>query len=116
MAKTPKKIKAHFFQTAGGAEPVREWLKALDAEDRKAIGYDIATVEYGWPIGMPICRALGEGLFEVRSNLSSKRIARVLFCATEGRLVLLHGFIKKTQKTPKTDLVLARARKKEIKQ
>jgi Phage derived protein Gp49-like (DUF891) len=75
-----KRIQAIFFRTEGGGEPVREWLKSLTPiEDRKQIGVDIKTVEFGWPIGMPVCRPLGDGLYEIRSNLSSKRIARVVF-------------------------------------
>jgi phage-related protein len=114
VPETPKKIAASFYQNAAGTEPVRDWLKGLGEEDRRIIGYDIATVEYGWPIGMPTCRPMGDGLFEVRSNVMGKRIARVLFCTAEGRLILLHGFIKKAQKTPKADLDLAKARMKEI--
>lgn len=112
--KPPKKVQAFFYATPGGKEPVRDWLKDLDDEDRKIIGQDIATVEYGWPIGMPTCRAMGDGLFEVRSSLTGKRIARVLFCTAEEKLVLLHGFIKKTKTTPKEDLALAKKRKKEL--
>jgi phage-related protein len=93
---------------------VRDWLKALDAEDRKIIGEDIKDVEFSWPIGMPLCRALGKGLWEVRSDLTQGRIARVLFCIVESRMVLLHAFIKKTQKTPEADLELATKRKKEV--
>ena len=94
----PKKLVARFYATAGGSEPVREWLKRLDAEDCKIIGDDIATVEFGWPIGMPVCRPLSGGLFEVRSMLTGNRIARVLFCTAKGELVLLHGFEKKPGK------------------
>ncbi len=112
--KPPKKIQAFFYATPGGKEPVRDWLKDLEDDDRKIIGFDIATVEYGWPIGMPTCRAMGDGLFEVRSSLTGKRIARVLFCTAGEKLVLLHGFIKKTRTTPKEDLALAKKRKKEI--
>jgi len=92
--------------------PVREWLLDLAEEDRKLIGDDIRTAEFGWPIGMPLCRPMAshKGLWEVRTNLSGKRIARVLFCAHEGEMILLHGFIKKTQKTPKADLDLAMKR------
>lgn len=110
----PKKVSARFYRSASGAEPVREWLLDLDKEDRKAIGNDIATVEYSWPVGMPTCAPLGAGLYEVRTNLPGKRIARVLFCFWEGGLVLLHGFIKKTRKTPQTDLDLARQRQREV--
>lgn len=109
-----KKIPAAFYQSGAGREPVREWLKALDAEDRKVIGEDIATVEYGWPIGMPICRPLGQGLWEVRSTLRNNRIARVIFGIVRNQMILLHGFIKKTQQTPDEDLSLARKRLKEI--
>ena len=68
-----KKIPAAFYQSGAGREPVREWLKARDAEDRKVIGEDIATVEYGWPIGMPTCRPLGQGLWVVRSEITGSR-------------------------------------------
>lgn len=92
------------------AEPVKEWLRSLPQEDRKQIGEDLQLVEYGWPIGMPVCRPLGDGLFEVRSNLRS-RISRVIFFPTDGKMILLHAFLKTTQKTPKQDLALARQRK-----
>lgn len=114
MAKRPKKVPAFFFQTASGAEPVREWLKDLDDKDRRVIGEDIATVEYGWPVGMPICRPLGDGLWEVRSSLPSRREARIIFSVIDEQMVLLHGFIKKTQKTPKAELDLALKRLKDI--
>jgi len=93
---------------------MRDWLKSLKPiEDRKQIGVDMKTVEFGWPVGMPVCRPLGDGLYEVRSSLSQNRIARVLFYIdTKGRMVLLHGFIKKTQKTPQQDLELAVQRMK----
>lgn len=108
-----KRIHAIFFRTEAGNEPVRDWLKSLiPIEDRKQIGIDIKTVEFGWPIGMPTCRPLGNGLYEVRSTLSSQRIARVLFYIdAKSRMVLLHSFIKKSQKTPKTDLELAQKNK-----
>jgi phage-related protein len=108
-----KKIEVIFFRTGAGGEPVREWLRSLSPiEDRKQIGVDIKTVEFGWPIGMPVCRPLGDGLYEVRSSLTQNRIARVLFYIdAKGRMVLLHGFIKKTQKTPPADLELARKNK-----
>lgn len=110
-----KRIHAFFFRTAAGGEPVREWLKSLHPiEDRKRIGTDIRTVEFGWPIGMPTCRGLQDGLFEVRTNLTNGRIARVLFYIdVQGRMVLLHGFIKKTQKTPDADINLARRNKRQ---
>lgn len=92
---------------------MREWLKGLPlSEDRKRIGEDIKTVEFGWPIGMPTCKPLGDGIYEVRTRLGQNRIARVLFYIdTRNRMVLLHGFIKKTQKTPSEDLELAKRNK-----
>lgn len=110
----PKKLAAFFYETAAGTLPVREWLLAMSDEDRKIIGDDIATAEFGWPVGMPVCRPMGGGLFELRSDLTGNRIARVLFCTAKGQLVLLHGFEKKTQKTPASDLTLAKKRMKEI--
>ncbi len=109
-----KKLPEAFFQTGSGAEPVREWLQSLDAEDRRTIGVDIATAEFGWPVGMLICRGLGQGLSEIRSRLSTGRIARVIFVVHGEHMVLLHGFIEKTQKTPKQELDLAMKRMKEI--
>ena len=109
-----KRLPAVFYALPSGQEPVRAWLKELEPEDRKVIGEDIKDVEFSWPIGMPLCRALGKGLWEVRSDLPRGRIARVLFCTHEGCMVLLHGFIKKTRKTPAADMDLALKRKKEI--
>jgi phage-related protein len=103
-----------FYRTAGGGEPVLDWLRSLPTQDRRAIGADLATVQFGWPIGMPVCRPLSGGLWEVRSTLPSRRIARVLFFVHEGRIGVVHGFIKKTQKTPVDDLNLARRRMKEM--
>jgi phage-related protein len=114
MAKPPKKVHARFYQAPSGREPARDWLKNLDDADRRIIGEDIATLEYGWPIGMPVCRPMGDGLFEGRSSLPGNRIARVLFCTRKGVLVLLHGFIKKTKTTPPEELALAKRRMKEL--
>ena len=110
----PRKIPVVFYRTRGRAEVVRDWLRDLPAVDRNAIGQDLMRVQYRWPVGMPLCRALGDGLWEVRSTLPSKRIARVLFSVHQGRIVALHGFIKKSQKTPDEDLALARRRKREF--
>jgi phage-related protein len=107
-----KRLPAHFYRSDSGREPVREWLKGLEADDRKVIGEDIKDVEFSWPIGMPLVGSLGRELWEVRSRLPRGRIARVLFCVEQGRMVLLHGFIKKTQKTPQHDLDLAVKRSK----
>ena len=109
-----KRVKAVFYESGSGNMPVREWLLSLDREDRRIIGEDIATVEFGYPIGMPVCRSLGNGLYEVRSDISDGKIARVIFIMKRGDMVLLHGFIKKTQKTPKQDIDLAAKRAKEI--
>jgi phage-related protein len=94
------------------AEPVLDWLKSLPADERKEIGRDLMRVQWRWPVGMPLCRSLGDGLWEVRSNLPG-RIARVLFCIHGGGIVALHGFIKKTQKTAQAALDLAKKRMKE---
>jgi phage-related protein len=109
-----KRIVLAFFATPTGTEPVREWLRGLDKPDRVRIGEDIQLVEVGWPIGMPACRPLGQGLHEVRTRLKD-RIARVLFGIVDGKMVLLHGFIKKSQATPADDLALARKRLKIVK-
>jgi len=110
-----KKITSLFYESSLGKKPVRVWLLSLSKEDRKVIGEDIKTVEYGFPIGMPTCRKLGSKLYEVRSNISDKRIARVIFTVMSDYMVLLNGFIKKDQKTPKSEIALAEKRKKEIK-
>jgi phage-related protein len=98
-----------FFRTETGREPVREWLKSLARENRKIVGEDIKTVQFGWPLGMPLVRKLDKALCEVRAGLPDG-IARVLFTTGEGRMILLHGFIKKSRKTPKDDLALAKTR------
>jgi phage-related protein len=112
VASPPKKVPAVFYRTPLGAEPVRDWFKSLSADDRKAIGADIQTVEFGWPIGMPLCKSLGDGLWEVRSNIRDG-IARVIFFLHQGNLIILNGFVKKTRKTPEAEIELARKRMKE---
>jgi phage-related protein len=107
-----KRLPARFYRSASGREPVREWLKSLAAEDRQTIGEDIKDVEFSWPVGMPLVRSLGREIWEVRSGLSHGRIARVLFCVEPDCMVLLHGFLKKTQKTPGRELDLAIQRRK----
>lgn len=114
MSKGFKRLPAAFFRLSNGQEPVREWLKDLDLEDRRIIGHDIRGLEFSWPIGLPLCRSLGDGLWEVRSILTHRKMARVIFCVYDGHAVLLHGFIKKTQKTSRPDLDLALKRKKEM--
>ena len=100
-----------FFRTNTGREPVREWLKSLEKEDRKIIGEDIKLVQFRWPLGMPLVKKIETDLWEVRSNLSGGRIARVFFTVGSNEMALLHGFIKKSQKFPRKDLNLARDRK-----
>lgn len=108
-----KRIIVRFYRTAGGSEPVRKWLLDLSRQDRLVIGTDIKTVEFGWPVGLPVCRSLSDGLWEVRSTLQG-RIARVLFYIGGDTMWLLHGFIKKQQKTPPEDLTLARKRMRDV--
>lgn len=110
----PRKFPVAFYRTPGGAELVRDWLRSLDVRERRAIGTDLLRIQFRWPVGMPLCRAMGDGLWEARTTLPSNRIARVLFFVNRDRIVLLHGFIKKTQKTPDEELALARKRRKEF--
>ena len=98
-----------FYRSDNGIEPVRNWLKSLSKEDRKSIGEDIKTVQYGWPIGMPIVRKLDKKLWEVRSQVKDG-IVRVIFTVINNNMILLHGFIKKSRKTPKVDIETAKAR------
>lgn len=112
-ADRPQQIPLIFYATNAGNEPVRSWLKDMDTADRRLIGLDLMTAQYAWPIGMPLCRAMGRGLFEVRTDLSG-RISRVFICFVDGKLVALHGIIKKTQQTSKADLELARKRQSEV--
>jgi phage-related protein len=107
-------IPVRFYRTHVGREPVLEWLRSLDRLDRRVIGLDLMRVQFGWPIGMPLVRSLENGLWEVRSALPSQRIARLILCFHQGTLVVLHGFIKKTRKTPVEDLALAKRRMKEV--
>ena len=106
-------LNVKFFRNELGKEPVREWLHELSQFDRKTIGDDIKTVQYGWPLGMPLVRKLKTQLWEVRIQLVS-RTARVIFTVDDGTMVLLHGFVKKSQATPLDDLALAVARLKQV--
>jgi len=110
----PEKVPLIFFRTLAGSEPVREWLKELPEEERQEIGRDLLRAQWRWPVGMPLCRPMGSGLWEVRTDLPTKRTARVLLCFHRRRLVALHGFIKKTRATPDEDLATARKRQKEL--
>jgi phage-related protein len=107
-----KRLTAVFYRTPSGKEPVREWLWSLDDEARKQIGEDLRRIEFGWPIGLPLCRPMGHGLYELRSALRD-RTARVFFVPSEDRVVVLHAFTKKSRETPKPDLELARERKRD---
>jgi phage-related protein len=112
--KAPRKIELVFFRNDTGGEPVRDWLKGLDQEERRAIGTDLLRAQWRWPVGMPLCRPMGKGLWEVRTDLPGNRTSRVLICFYHDRLVALHGFIKKSRATPEGDLTLARKRQKEL--
>lgn len=114
MTEAEKRVPLVFFRTDAGSEPVREWLLELSKADRRIVGMGLKGLEFGWPIGMPLCRALGGGLFELRLSLRSRRNARVMVCIHDEELFALHGFIKKTQKTPEGDLKLARRRKRQL--
>lgn len=116
VKKTPRKIPLIFFRNDAGGEPVRDLLKELDQAERRAIGADLLRAQWRWPVGMPLCRPMGKGLWEVRTSLPSSRTSRVLICFYEGHLVALHGFIKKTRSTPEDELTLARKRQKELEQ
>ena len=112
----PRKIPLVFFRTSTGGEPVRNWLQELPEAERRGIGKDLLRAQWRWPVGMPLCRPSGSGLWEIRTDLPTKRTARVLLCVYRDHLVALHGFIKKTRKTPDEDLDIARKRKKELEQ
>jgi phage-related protein len=114
MPETLEPIPLAFWRSAAGREPFREWLNELPREDKRIIGRDIAKVQFGWPMGLPLCRPLSGGLWEVRSALPSKRQARVFFGFYDGILIALHAIIKKAQKTPAKELALAKQRLKEV--
>lgn len=109
------RLQVVFFMTHSHREPVREWLMSLDKEDRKTIGEDIKSLQFGWPLGMPLVRKMGTDLWEIRSQLPN-RIARVIFTVQDDNMVLLHGFIKKSQKTLKAELNLAKRRLTQFKE
>jgi len=106
-------LRVIFYRSESGAEPVREWLRELRREDRKAVGEDIKTAQFGWPLGMPLIRKIEKGLWEVRSNIRDG-IARTIFTVEKGTMVLLHGFVKKSQETPPNELHTARRRLRNI--
>lgn len=108
-----RKVPVVLHRTRTGGEVVLDWLRGLDQEDRNVIGQDLMRVQFRWPVGMPLCRSLGDGLWEVRTDLAGGRIARLFFCFAQSRLIALHGFVKKSQKTPATELKLERKRMRE---
>ncbi len=108
------KIELVFYRTVSGNEPVRDWLMGLPDANRREVGLDLQRVQYRWPVGMPLVRPMGKGLFEVRTSLPDGTISRVLFCFHKDELYALHGFIKKAQQTPQSDLKVARKRQKEV--
>lgn len=111
---SPHKIPLAFYRSSFGNEPVREWLKELPQSERQEIGKDLLRAQWRWPLGMPLGRPMGDGLWEIRTNLSTNRTSRVLLCLYQGQLIALHGFIKKTRATPQQDLALARKRQQEV--
>ena len=114
MHKAASDLSSGIARSCTATAPVRDFLRSLPVDDRHRIGHDLTLVQYGWPVGMPLCRSLGGGLWELRSSLPSRRIARILFFVHEDRIRVVHGFIKKTQRTPPADLVLARERMRDM--
>ncbi len=114
IANVPLPMPVVFYRTGRGVAVVRDWLRELDPPDRNAIGLDLMRIQFRWPVGMRLCRPMGDGLWEVRSELPSRRIARILFCVLARRIVILHGFVKKTRATPDAELALARRRRREL--
>lgn len=114
--KLTKRLPAIFFTQKSGSEPVRDWLLSLSEDDGRIVGHDLRDLEFSWPIGLPLCKSLGHGLWEVRSALSHGKIGRVIFCNYAGAAILLHSFIKKTQKIPKRDMDLALKRMRDVMQ
>jgi phage-related protein len=112
--KNSPEVAVRFYRSGAGREPVLDWLRSMPKEDRQAIGFDLMRAQFGWPIGMPLVRSLKDGLWEVRTSLPSRRIARLILCFHDDTLVVLHGFIKKTQQTLPQDLLIARQRMKEV--
>jgi len=102
-------IPVMFFRLDSGREPVRDWLKGLSSEDRRSIGEDVKTLQYGWPVGMPLARKMANELWELRSHISSG-VARTFFTVYQQKIVLLHGFVKKARKTPVNELAVAKRR------
>jgi len=104
-----------FYQTPSGRSVIKEWLRSFDKPERAVLGEDLKTLQIGFPMGLPLCRSLGGGLWEVRSSLAGNREARMIFFhdAKAKALVVVHGFLKKSQKTPKAEIDIALRRMKE---
>lgn len=105
-----------FYRTAAGNDVIKDWLRAFEKPDRAILGEDLMTVQFGFPMGLPLCRSLGQGLWEVRSSLTGNREARMIFYhdSEAEALVVLHGFLKKSQKTPRGEIDTALRRKREF--
>lgn len=114
MVQSPS-LRVVFYRSPSGREPVRDWLRSLEPETRRVFGEDIKTVQFGWPMGMPLVRSMGGGIWEVRSHFRDG-IGRVFFLAEGGVMLLLHGFIKKSQKTPSDEIEIARKRAAAVRQ
>jgi phage-related protein len=114
MINPPKPLPLRFWNSSLGNQPTRDWFRALPEADRTVLGRDLRRVQFGWPIGMPLVKSLGGGLWELRTSLPSKREARVLFCMNEDTIAVLNGFIKKTQKTPLAEMRLAAKRMRDL--
>lgn len=104
-----------FYRTIAGRDVIKEWLRSFDKPDRAILGYDLKRVQIGFPMGLPLCRSLGGGLWEVRSSLGGNREVRMIFFhdAAHRALVVVHGFVKKSQKTPKAEIDIAVRRMRE---
>jgi phage-related protein len=109
MEQTDFILIVNFYRTEAGNEPVRDWLRELSRDDKRIIGEDIKTAQLGWPLGMPLIRKMDKNLWEVRSHLPDG-IARVFFTVDGNQMILLHGFIKKSNKTPQNELNTATTR------
>ena len=109
-----KTLTVRFYQSDSGREPVKEWLKALSREDMKMIGEDIKTVEFGWPLGMPLVRKMDKNLWEIRLDITNREIARIFFTVRDSLMILLHGFKKKSQQTPLNELNIAKERRDRV--
>jgi len=114
MEDSPKQLPAAFYRSPAGTEPVRDWLKELSAVDRPTLGYDTAWLKLDGRWECHSADRLARAFGKSEAHSAATGFARVIFCVAHGRMILLHGFIKKTQKTPQSDLELARRRQKEV--